>query len=52
MRRAAIICFLLALAAGCGVAEKKSLQQFLDAVAASISHRYDDQLKDVPGPER
>src|SRR5439155_26185397 len=31
---------------------KQSLKQFLEAVAASLGHRYDDQLKGVPDPER
>lgn len=52
MRRAVIGCLLLASVAGCNRAEKQSLKQFLEAVVASLGHRYDDQLKGVPDPER
>jgi len=52
MRRAIIGCLFLGLVAGCNRAEKQSLKQFLEAVAASLGHRYDDQLKGVVDPER
>jgi hypothetical protein len=52
MRRAVIVCLFVTLALGCNRAEKGSLKQFLEEVVASLGHRYDDQLKDVPDPER
>src|SRR5688500_18651150 len=52
MRLAVIGCLFLALVADCNRAEKQSLNQFLEAVVASLGHRYDDQLKGVPDPER
>jgi hypothetical protein len=52
MRRTMIGLLLLASVAGCNRTEKQSLKQFLEAVVASLGHRYDDQLKGVPDPER
>ena len=52
MRRTIIACLLLSLVPGCNRAERRSLTQFLDAVAASIGHRYDDQLQGIANPER
>jgi hypothetical protein len=52
MRRVVIGCLLLASFAGCNRAEKQSLKQFLEAVAASLGRPYDDQLKGVADPER
>ncbi len=64
MRRAVLGCLLLASVAACNRAEKQlhqetqssqerqSLKQFLEMAVASLGHRYDDQLRDVPDPER
>lgn len=52
MRQMLIGCFFFTTIAGCNRAERRSLMQFLEAVAASLGHRYDDQLKGVPDPER
>lgn len=52
MLRAVIGCLVLVSVAGCNRADKQSLKTFLEQVAASLGHRYDDQLKGVLDPER